>query len=211
MPQPLADEVLRQAYQTLMADRTHAADLPDISVETIAALAQGTYQQPDRVLLLDQVLAHPVTARELGFFRRLAASTPAPAVARHLPMRWLALAATVVLAVGALSIWRTLAPDRGEPVRGDGAGFALAEPAPGKAFGRGDRFLWRPATGAQSYRVELVDDEGSVVFAATTVDTVAALPDSARLVPQGRYQVRLVAQLRDGTETTAPVASLIAR
>jgi hypothetical protein len=210
MSKPITDDALRHAYEALMAARANVLDLPNVSVETIAALAQGSYRAPDRILLLDRVLAHPVTARELHFFRQLAASAPTPTVVRPFPARWL-VAATVLLAVGTLSIWRGFGTGRDEPVRGDGAPFALAEPAGGGALGRGGRLLWRPAPGAQSYRIELLDDGGSLVFTAATPDTLATLPDSVRLVPRQAYQVRLVALLRDGTEATAPVVTLIAR
>ena len=196
--------------EALLAARARAEDVPDISVETIAALAQGIYREPDRLLLLDRILSHPVTARELQFFRELAASAPAQPVIRRLPAQWLALAATVVLAVGAFSLWRVLGP-RDEPVRGDRAVFALAEPPQGGALPGGGRLVWRPAPGAQSYRVELLDDAGSAVFTTTTSDTMATLPDSVRLISSRPYQVRLVALLRDGTEATAPVATVIAR
>ena len=107
MAEPPIDPALRQTYQALLAARAGVDDVPDIRVETIAALAQGTYREPDRLLLLDRILAHPVTTRELHFFRELAASAPAQPIVRRLPAQWLALAATVVLAVGAL-LWRVL-------------------------------------------------------------------------------------------------------
>ncbi len=211
MATPLTDAALRQAYQALLAARAGVEAVPNVSVETIAALAQGTYRGSDRVLLLDRVLADPVTARELQFFRELAAAAPAEPVVRAVPTRWLALAATVALAVGALSVWRVLGPGRDEPVRGGGAVFSLTEPAPGGTLGKGGRLIWRPAPGAQSYRLELVDEGGAAVFATATPDTSATLPDSVRLVSSRGYRVRLVALLRDGTEATAPVSTLIAR
>jgi hypothetical protein len=195
-PRPVSEDALRKAHAELLALRASGAD-PGLPVETVQALAAGTYQGADRLDLLDRALAHPVSARELQLFADLAALTPVNASRRRAGL-W-ALAASVLLAVGVASIWGVRGWWAKEEVRGGNASFELVEPAQDQLLERGARFLWRSAAGGTAYRLELVDAEGSVAFSLATRDTAGALPDSVRLAP-GRYQARVLATLRDGTE-----------
>jgi hypothetical protein len=62
--------------------------------------------------------------------------------------------------------------------------------------GRGAIFVWRAAGIDATYRLTVTDSIGTVVYAVSTVDTSAALPDSVHLRP-GPYFWSVAARLRD--------------
>jgi hypothetical protein len=207
--QPISDEAIRQAHAELWRIRAAAAEgVPAVSVETIQALAAGTYSGSDRLELLDRIVGHPVTARELQFFSELAAMTPAPVVRRNWGP-W-ALAASALLAVGVAAAWGLRNWGADEEVRGGRSGFALIEPAPDQPVARATRFLWRSVATATVYRLEVVNAEGDVVVSLETPDTAAVVPDSVLLTP-GAYLARVVATRQDGTEERTPAARLTIR
>lgn len=198
MTRLVSDERLRKAYADVLARRTADPAVPDVPVEVIHALAEGRYDGADRNAKLEAVLAHPKTAAEFQFFLDLARERPAESV-RRIP-RWLQLAAALVLVAGAtLLLPRAFREDR-EPVRGAGADVELVIPVDRGALAPGSRVVWRPAAGAESYRIELVDADGNVVFMAEGGDTSAVLPDSTHIVADRGYQVWVTARLGDGTE-----------
>ena len=200
--QPMTDAALREMYDRLLRERGSGA--PDISVETVQALASGSYAGADRIELLDRVLSNPVTARELRFFGELASQTPPARSRRMMP---LALAATLLLSAGAVTVW-TLTRPPVDQVRGEPSGFALVEPGREATVARGTRFVWRSAPGAASYRLELVDGEGNLAFSAMTADTAVVLPDSLSALAPGVYLARVHATLRDGTTTRSSATRL---
>ena len=200
------DAKLREAYARLQEARGGTAGVPDIAVETIAALGSGSYAGPDRLELLDRVLAHPVTARELQFFASLSAERPgrrtAPIPTRH--REWLLpLAAAVVLSAGIALVRRSARLDGPEVLRGLRDEFAIVEPAAGDALGPRALFVWRAADDAVRYRLELVNESGEQVLSLETGDTTTVLPAE---LPAGRYQARVTATRRDGTEARTPAA-----
>jgi len=193
--QPMTETALREIYDRLLRERGSGA--PDISVETVQALAAGSYAGADRIELLDRVLSNPVTARELRFFGELATEAPKAPSRRVMP---LALAATLLLSAGAVTVW-TLTRPPVDQVRGEPDGFVLVEPGQEATIGRGSRFVWRSVPGAASYRLELVDADGNLAFSAATADTAAVSPDSLAVLSPGFYLARVHATLGDGTTT----------
>jgi hypothetical protein len=203
MASPPSDETLQRAYARMLAARGGRAGLPDIPVETIAALASGTYPGTDRVEQLDRALAHPVTAGELRFFSALAADAPQQApvrvATRH--REWLVpLAAAVVISAGIGLLWRGSSRLPPEVMRGDRE-FAIVEPVSGGGLGARLLFVWRAAPDATRYRLELVDQDGEQVLSVETGDTSAVLPAQ---LGAGSYQARVTATRRDGTEVRTP-------
>jgi hypothetical protein len=63
--------------------------------------------------------------------------------------------------------------------------------------------VWRSASGATSYAVELRREDGTVVTRATTTDTVFAVPDSVRAGPGSDAYWAVTARLSDGTSLTS--------
>src|SRR5262245_16048396 len=72
------DSELRAAYSRLIAKRGSATEPANISLDTIAALSDGSYRGTDRIKQLDRVLADPRTADEYALLRELAVATAAP-------------------------------------------------------------------------------------------------------------------------------------
>jgi hypothetical protein len=63
-------------YARLLTERASGITAPDIPLDVMAALAEGRYAGEDRLALLERILAHPDTARELQLLRALAAQAP---------------------------------------------------------------------------------------------------------------------------------------
>jgi hypothetical protein len=61
------------------------------------------------------------------------------------------------------------------------------------------RFVWGSATGAISYRLTLTGGDASPIWSQTGVDTVAALPETVKLVPESRYHWIVDAIISNGT------------
>ncbi len=65
------------------------------------------------------------------------------------------------------------------------------------------RFCWRPLGGHWSYRVRLIDDDGFVVFEASTPDSRLELPADIALEPDAPYLWRVLAMGPNGQSAEA--------
>jgi hypothetical protein len=111
----------------------------------------------------------------------------------------LAAAATIVVAVGLFGVgrWRDRA-GTGEITRGGTAEPALVAPtADSTLSGDSVRFVWRPASGAYRYTLE-VDADGTVLYTAPIADTTLVAPLGTVATGEHRWSVR--ALLDDGSE-----------
>ena len=63
--------------------------------------------------------------------------------------------------------------------------------------------VWRSATGAASYVVELRREDGTLLARGTTADTVFAVPDSVRAGPDSDAYWAVTARLSDGTSLSS--------
>lgn len=185
------DEQLREWYQARRA-RPDAGDHP--SPEAMVALIRREGSETERMACLDHVIGCDACRPEFELLRSIdgAGSTP---IRRALP-GWLPLAAGVALAAGAASLWLLLrAPD--QTLRSGGAStVTLVTPVGGSAE-RPLRFTWRSVPTATSYRLELLTEDGRLVFAKDQPDTTAALPDSLP-VPAGKYRWWVSARSTEG-------------
>lgn len=144
-----------------------------------------------------------------------AASAPAPRAAapKRAGLAWPKLAWRVALPVAAtlLAVWmlphlvgprRASGPAPGDDlVRGEAAAVRLVVPA-GAVDAAPTRFTWTRDPGAESYRVEIFDAEGTRVATAVTRDTTldaATLPAPA----PGAGDWRVVPIAPDGAERAA--------
>jgi hypothetical protein len=200
------EQDLAKLYAQLMQRRRGTSVEPDVPVETIHALANGSYTGADRISLLERVLSDPNLAAEFQLFRDLA--NAGTAARRSLRPRVLALAAGIGVLAAAGLLW--LLTQRGttpEPLRGSDRAPLLIAPGAGASLAAGERLVWHAVSDAQEYRVELADSEGAVIFAETLRDTLATVPDSTRLLPEARYLWWVTATRSDGTSSRAsPVA-----
>lgn len=185
------DASLRALYATLMAKRRPAAP-PSVTVEQVHSLATGVAVAGDREALLDQVLSHPDTARELQFFMDLPRESPARRVWFRSPGT-LALAAGLLLAVG-FGLRQLTTPRAADVMRSDAAEVTLRAPSGDTIAGGSVKFVWDAISGASSYALEVTRDDGTLVASATTSDTTATATVSA-----GALRWWVTATLDDGT------------
>jgi hypothetical protein len=202
---PDEDAGLRALYARLLEQRAVPPNAPSVPVETIHALAAGTYAGKDREALLDAVLADPATRAEFRFFRDVVREGPRAGGFRV--ARWagpLALAASVAIVVtlGSRLVDRGPGPLRGEDP-------AMSVVSPGASVAAGDvRFTWRPVQGVETYDLEVTRDDGASILRATTTDTTVlatlpASPDTLRWWLTVRHD--------DGRVERSPIRTLLVR
>jgi len=189
------DALLQAAFRRWQASRPPSAERPELSVDELSALVEGTGDDPERIAALDAALASPTTAADLSLL--LAAQAAARAAVhegtvdsrppltelstgpmmndrskpRAAPIwrRVLPLAASLIMvaSVGTL-VWQGRERD---VTRGDSALPPVV--LVGERVGV---LVWRPVPDATSYSVEVLDKDGVLLFSATAADTVAPLP-----------------------------------
>ena len=203
------DDELRRAYA---AYRTSAAretqdgsDRP--SLEDMQQLLDGTLPYEQREPLLNRVLSHAESTRELAM---LSAVSQASAPQRSWkPAHWwtMAAAAVIIVIVGPV-LWRSGEAGRDQVYRATTPEHAdlvintplvIIAPRQGVPLTPGLRVTWSSLADADRYIVELVSDRGDAVASIASPDTSLLLPDSislARLRSVSGFMV--VARLRDG-------------
>ncbi len=191
------DETLRTAYTTLRGRRAAEAP-PDIDIEIIRSLAEGTYDRNDRDALLDRVLAHPATAREFAFLAEIARARP-----KARTLHWLAAAASVALVVTAGLFVRQAIRPATDVMRSSGSVPQLVSPPAEETVAAGSRFVWNRYANANAYRFEMIDAEGDLVTQASTLDTAWVLPVATTIETGASYVWWVTAVLEDGTERRA--------
>lgn len=168
--------------------------LDDLREQQLARYRAGAMSASEREAFETQALADDTLAEALYSELSLDAVRRAPAASRF---RWWYAALPVAASLVAVSAWMALrapaprlAPDEGT-VRGAGAMRAL-EPA-GDLAAPPESLRWTSAAGAQSYRVELLDENGAVAGVLVTADTVAAATALRSPVPAAaRWRVTAI-------------------
>ena len=197
------DDQLRRAYA---AYRTSAArktqdDSDRPSLEDMQQLLDGTLPHEQREPLLNRVLSHAESTRELAM---LSAVFQASAPRRSWkPAHWwtMAAAAVLIVVVGPV-LWRSGESGRDQVYRAttpEHAELVIIAPRQGVPLTPGLRVTWSSLPDADRYIVELVSDRGDAVASIASPDTSLLLPDSislARLRSVSGFMV--VARLRDG-------------
>jgi hypothetical protein len=90
--------------------------------------------------------------------------------------------------------------DTSRVTRGLNASTPLVVYSPvGSVKSSSPRFVWASAPGAISYRLTLTGGDASPVWSQTGVDTIAALPETVKLLPESRYLWIVDAIISDGT------------
>lgn len=187
---------LEERYAELLARRAREGAALPATVEEIQALAAAGADTPERVALLDRVLADPRTRDEYLLLREVIRAGERRSVGR-VP-RWLAVAAGIVVVTAAGVVWRAQQAMAPEPMRGDAAAVELLSPAPDAMLAAGTPFAWRPVAGVEAYEFELTDADGASITTLRTSDTSIVLPDSvvADAAPRALWWV--TARLRSG-------------
>ncbi len=205
------DAGLQAAYARLLATRRADASVELLSPEDLLTLAESSGDDPERVALLDRVLAHPVMRDEFYLLRDVVRARPAeqttatraassgdvvPLRPRRRPWMIPAVAAAALLVTTSLVLRRPSSPID-DPLRGANAsGVTLISPAPDAAIAAGHRFVWHPVPTAAEYELLVTDRDAQVVARTVVSDTVAVLDG---VVPaSGQWTV--TARTRDGRD-----------
>jgi hypothetical protein len=200
----LTDERLRLAYAEAQRTGARADRASCPAPEALLAVAERTGSEADRLRTLDHVMACASCRRELELVRAsvVAAGAPKPRVWFRSPsIAIVAMAATLLVVAGVRLYMVSGDAESGPRLRG-GPGL-VTHPLASTAAGD-TRFAWRPATGATSYRLEVLD-AGRAVVDTTIRDTTFVVADS---LVRGRGDVvwTVSTMLDDGTTVTSPPA-----
>jgi hypothetical protein len=200
-------EKLRAAYAGLIRrpgpGREHCP-----SPEHLDALARRSGDEAERLATLNHAMACTECRRELDLLRAVERAAPGP-VQRAWSPRLFALAATMMLATGALLIWRATRP-AGEVMRGDSPTLVLLAPADGAELVGDGALAWRPMAGAIAYEVEVLGPDDRLVLRQETADTTLAIAPAA-LPGSGTYRWRVVATLSAGGALASPYRRVMRR
>jgi hypothetical protein len=195
---------LQELYAQALARRGNEAQ-GCVSPEELLALVRREGDEGQRLQVLDHVMGCQACHREFELLRAVEAAGAASqgsgrirSISRRIMP--LALAASVLLAIGVGLMVRNR---EGDITRGGGPGLVLLTPATEVAPAQPVIFSWRPLTGAQSYRFELLDRSGAAVVSQLTPDTSLTVP-AGQLQPGSTYQW----WVRDATPGSQVASSL---
>ena len=189
------DEKLRAAYALLLEERAGRGDC--VSAEALVALVAGKASESDRLATLRHVAECRHCQVDLDLLRT--ASDVAQRVARPV---WrspaYAVAASVLLLLGTVAIWRSTQPT-GETMRGAATALRLQAPAANAAASLPVTLRWTAVPNARRYNVEVLRADGSLAYQAATTDTTVDLPVQS-LAPNAEYRWWVRALLSDGAQ-----------
>lgn len=193
---------LQALYREAMVarDASHDASCPE--PDALQALVEHHGSEEARLATLDHALSCLSCSRELELLRALRAGAPAARRPR-ITTSWL-VAASVVVAVAAGTIGIRSMGRPAPVLRGPSdQGVALIAPSPNAAMLR-----WHAVPRAVAYVVEVLDGQGAVLAADTTIDTTFALPSSVRTGSAAGAQWWVRARLSDGSEMRSAIRPL---
>jgi hypothetical protein len=209
MAQPglIDDERLKQLYARRVAERDRPGSPGCTSPEAILGLVRREGSEEERLATLDHVMSCAACHREYEWLaavdRAVVEAEPAAAARRSWEfLRPLALAASVLVAVGAVLVVRRMVTQGPEPIRGNGVDIVLVAPAEEVSAAHPIAFVWRPLAGVRRYVIEVQRADGSVAFTETTADTALTLREPSGVLPESEYRW-WVRELTDGSEPRA--------
>jgi hypothetical protein len=203
------DARLREAYETLLRERSGRDNELGVSLETMRDVLDRKGSDESRLAAIDRIMAHPRLAEEFEILR--AAQAAGQYAQRRTYRAWpMAIAASVIAAVG-LGTWLARrSDDANDQLRGASVAIPLYAPAETALADSARLFLWAGNPDATQYVFELNTAGGSVLFSATTTDTSVVLPDSVRLTPGASYIWWVRATMARG-ELTSSLRPLVTR
>ena len=204
------DERLRLAYRAAVLDRgPRAGGESHPEPEALVAVAERSGSEAVRLEVLDHVMACEACRRELDVVRAslLAAGMPRQRTWFRSPAVGMMAIAATLLVVAGVRLFMTSSVDQEAGPRLRGGSAVTTYPARWlPSVGAG--LAWRPTAGAESYRLEVVDENGAAVVDSTMRDTTLVVPDS---LLRGRREVTwsVSATLGDGSTVTSLPARLV--
>jgi hypothetical protein len=210
------DTTLRDAYRELLAARAPDDRFTCPAPDALLGVVERQGDEAARLATLDHVMGCTACHRDFDLLRTAAASAKeaeasevpdlhvvrgGPGTARRFPLRSLAVAAGLVVAVGVgMLTWR---PGTRQPLlRGDEHTVVLLSPEPrtdGSALLR-----WRLVPGATAYRVEVFLPDGRTVVADTVRDSTFMLPAASGSTSGEPLRWMVTALHGDGHEVRSP-------
>jgi hypothetical protein len=196
----MTDERLRELYESAVGARASGARSSCPDPERLLALARREGSEDERLRTLDHAMSCGDCMRELALMRAIeqagaGGSGSRAAAPRTTSVSWrravpLALAASVVLAVGISLRQRTTAVRSDDVERGGGPASLVVHGASDLTVRQGDTLAvaWRPIPGASRYLVEILDDAGRAVVTQPSSDTLLVLRDLAALTAGREYR-----------------------
>ena len=195
----MSDERLREAYERQLRPDDGQTSLDDVAAERLRRLVEREGSDDERLRTLDAMLSTAEGRRELEIAWSASRAARPPAVT----WRRYAVAASVIVVLGAAALWRFVNQDSADVLRGVESPVTLVQPTGDVAVGGARRFIWRRVADAERYTLVVVDTAGAEVFASETTDTSAALPDSVRLLQGRTYLWWVQARRSDQSSVTA--------
>jgi hypothetical protein len=193
---------MRTLYAQRM--RSKSAGVGDhVTPEAILAVVMREGPEAERLATLEHVMSCPACHREYEWLKAvdeagLEASADGAVRRPWWRGRALALAASLVMAVGAALAVSSVLRSGPERVRGASGDIELLTPGAGAAVGTPLAFSWRAAPGVSRYVLEVQRADGSIALADTTADTTATIAPG-RLQPDTAYRW-WVREVTDGAE-----------
>jgi hypothetical protein len=196
------DERLRSAYGAALEQggRTSRGSHPE--PEALVALVERSGSEAVRLELLDHVMSCDPCRHELDLVRASLAAAGVrrrPTWFRSPSVGLMALAATLLLVAGVRLYVASQDTDAGPRLRG---GSAISTLPVRWLPNIGAGLSWQPTAGAESYRLEVVDESGTAVVDSTMRDTTFMLADSLVRNRRG-ITWSVTATLGDGSTVTS--------
>jgi len=202
------DERLRGAYGASLEKRGRDVRGSHPEPEALLALVERSGSEAVRLELLDHVMACDACRRELDLVRASVAAAGRPRQAtwfRSPSIGLVALAATLLVVAGVRLYVASSDSEAGPRMRG-GSGVATHPVRWLPNVGAG--LAWTPTTGAESYRVEVVDESGAAVVDSTMRDTTLMVAESLLRNRRG-ITWSVTATLGDGSTVTSLPTRLV--
>lgn len=200
------DDRLREVYgRALAGDVAGGAGSVHPTPEEILALVRREGPEAERLARLDHVMSCRSCRDSFELLRSIetaGAQADRTRLRRILP---LALAASIVLAIGVAILQRADLVQRPDVLRGGADAVTLLAPPTEVDATQPLAFAWRPVAGALRYNLEVLDSAGAVIFSRTTTDTVVAPTLSLTARAEYRWLVRAITA---GGERTSPARPL---
>jgi hypothetical protein len=213
--QELTDERhLRKLYSDWVGERQVGDRATCVAPEAILSVVLGETGESERLATLDHVMSCPACHREYEYLTAVEeAGAETERVAERRPATWrrvlpLALAASVVLAIGGVVLRDQVRSWSDGAERGTGQEITQYLPASGGVVSGPPSFAWKPVPGATRYVLEVLGPDGAIVFSDSTSDTSVTLPRADALTPGTTYRW-WVRTLEEGAGE--PAASPLAR
>ena len=210
------DDALRAAYTRAMAKPRSADRAGCPTPDALIAVVQRTGPEATRLATLDHTMRCAACQEEFELLRAIDAAGQRESGTVRRPLRWqrpltLALAASLVLAIGLGPGRNWLADRQPDTVRGDASTVTVMRPDAGATVS-GDTvaLAWRPVAGGGRYTVEVLGSDGAVRLAETTTDTTLMLRGLTALAP-GDYRWWVRAELPGGEQRSDARAITVRR